>query len=237
MSPLWRPESRVGLCPDRLVTAQAVHPVSDDGIAQISELANRNRLGVVLSNHLVRYAVLPWKEALVSERDWHAYARHAFESTYGSVAADWRIRTCPTGARAPRVACAVDASLIESLRAIKGVASIQPYLVAAFNLRRRAFSAPHAWFVLHEPGRLMLALIAQGTWQRIRVRQAGPDWRSTLADLLERELVDATEDALDVAFASTEDELPSRVGRFRIVDLSLPRGTASATRSQLMALH
>jgi hypothetical protein len=91
--------------------------------------------------------------------------------------------------------------------------------------------------VLQEPGRLTLGLIAQGTWRRIRVRQAGPEWRSSLADLLERELADAGDDALDVAFACSEDELPSHVGRFRIVDVSLPRGNKSAVRSRVMALH
>jgi len=234
---LWRTELRVGLCPDRLVTAHAVHRVSGDGVAQLRELTKRSRFCVVLSNHLVRYAVLPPKEALASARDWEAYARHTFETTYGNSAADWRIRVCGTGRHAPRVACGVDGGLIDSLRAIAGVVSVQPYLMAAFNARRKAVTAEEGWFVLHEQGRLTIALIGRDGWRRIRVRQATPDWPGMLADLLERELAGGEEAAPEVAFACTEDELPTRLGRFRVVDLSLPRGAQAEARDRIMVLH
>jgi hypothetical protein len=237
VSPLWRSELRVGFCPDRLVTAQTVHRVQTDGIAQLKELAKGSRLCVVLSNHLVRYAVLPWNEALASKRDWEAYARHTFETTYGTAVSEWRIRACGTGRRAPRVACAVDGALIDSLRAIPGVVSIQPYLMTAFNARRAAFGAEGGWFVLHEEGRLALALIGKGGWRRVRVRQAAAGWPGMLADLLERELAGDEEDALGLAFACTEDELPARLGRFQVVDLSLSRRGTREGRDCIMALH
>lgn len=144
-------------------------------------------LEVVLSNYLVRYAVLPWSAALVSDDEWMAYARHTFTVTYGSDAADWRIQLCGSGRRKTRVACAADAALLDTLAGVKRVVSIQPHLMAAFNARRGEFGKEPGWFVLHEPGRLTLGLVAEGEWKLLRSRRAPEDWRESLDDLLHRE--------------------------------------------------
>lgn len=158
-----------------------------DGVETLASIPGNNALEVILSNHLVRYTVLPWSAALSTERDWMAYAEHIFTSTYGARAAGWRIRICDAGRRRARVACAVEATLLNSIAAMPRVVSIQPHLMSAFNTRRGEFDKDPGWFVLHERGRLTLGLVADGEWKLLRNRAAREDWRETLADLIQRE--------------------------------------------------
>ena len=158
-----------------------------DTAEALRKLPGDSKLEVVLSNHLLRYAVLPWSAALASEDEWMAYARHVFAATYGAEAAGWRIRICDGGRGKSRVACAADAALLDAIAAVERVVSIEPHLVAAFNARRDEFGNEPGWFVLHEPGRLTLALLAEGEWKLLRNRQAPADWRDRLEDLLYRE--------------------------------------------------
>lgn len=154
---------------------------------QVQDIPGHGRITVVLSSHLVRYAVLPWSATLSGESEWMAFARHSFAATYGDAAASWSVRLCPTGRRKPRVACAVEASLLDALGALKNVVSVQPALMAEFNARRREFGEAPGWFVVRERGRLTVGLVAELEWKLVRVRQAQEDWRTRLPDLLARE--------------------------------------------------
>lgn len=171
---LRQPRQRVGFFPG-------------DAADSLRRIPGRARLEVILSNHLVRYAVLPWSAALSSDDDWMAYARHIFDSTYGADAAAWRVQICDGGRGKSRVACAADAALLDSIAGVERVVSIQPHLMAAFNARRGDFGKEPGWFVLHETGRLTLGLVADGEWKLLRNRQAAEDWRDSLHDLLHRE--------------------------------------------------
>jgi hypothetical protein len=233
---LRRAELRVGLCPDRLVLPDSVNPITGDAASELKKFAAGKRIAVVLSNHFIRYALLHGSNVLKSEQDWAGYAQHQFASTYGSAASAWRIRLCSTGRNGPRLACATEAALLESLRTIPGLVSVQPYLMAAFNSRRRALSKQTAWFVLHERGRLVLCLFIEGVWTRIRARQAEGDWRAGLADSLDREKAALGELQCDRAVVCAEDEVPERVGRYFISDLSVPRRLGADQRPRLMAL-
>lgn len=153
---------------------------------EVAKLPRGERLTVVLAGRLVRYAVLPWSAALGSEDEWLAYARHTLASTYGA-AAGWRVRLSRAERGKARVACAIDESLFDALRALPNVVSIQPGLMPEFNARRRELARGRAWLVLEEPERLTLCLIAEGDWKLIRSRRAGADWRAALPDLLARE--------------------------------------------------
>jgi hypothetical protein len=158
-----------------------------DTAERLRQVPGEARLEVILSNHLLRYAVLPWSPALVSGDEWMAYARHVFGNTYGSDAASWRVRICDGGRGKARIACAADAALLDSIAAVERVVSIQPHLMTAFNARRGDFGKAPGWFVLHEPGRLTLGLVADGEWKLLRNRQAPENWRDSLHDLLHRE--------------------------------------------------
>lgn len=249
MSPLPLNELRVGLCPDRLIIARfrrgllrrrlvahEVRPVNADPVGELWQLAAGSRLSVILSNHFVRYAVLPWSATLVSEREWSAFALHSFVTTYGEVARTWDIRVCTAGRQKPAVACAVDRGLIESLRRIPGLVSIEPHVMAAFNARRTALPGASLWFVLQERGRVTLSLIFKGKWRFIRNRQAASGWQEALADLLDREAAGCADARTDCVMVCSEDPAPEHAGRYRLLDHALPRNADPALRQITMAL-
>lgn len=236
MSLLRRAELRVGLCPERLVLRDRI--VAGTGLDEFRVLAPRRApLVAILSNHFVRYAVLPASSDLVSEAEWLAYARHEFATTYGSASADWDIRICATGRAGPKVASAVDRALLESLRKVPALVSVQPYLMAAFNARRKVLRRSTSWFVLQEPGRVTLALFTGGVWQLIRTRQVQEDWRDRLPDLLDRETAASGQPFCERVVICCEEAVPPRLGRYEIHDATVLRDADRAARSYVMALH
>lgn len=236
MSLLRRAELRLGLCPARIVLRdQILATTTLDALK--GAVGRRAAAAVILSNHFVRYIVLPPTNDLGSEAEWMAYAAHEFAATYGNESAGWRIRICATGRCEPRVACAVDSALLDSLRDVPGVVSVQPYLMAAFNARRGTLRGKTGWFVLQEPGRLTVSLFREGIWKVIRTRQIPGDWRPLLADLLDRETAASGEPYCDRVVICCEEEIPAELGRYRVCDASLPSRVRSELRPYIMALN
>lgn len=132
------------------------------------------KVTVVLSNHFVRYAVVPWSDALGTPAEEEAYVRHHFVKIHGERAKTWLLRSSESAAGAPRLASAVDAGLIEALgkRFPKGgkarLASVQPQLMSKFNEWRGLVPAQGAWLVLAEPDRACVALHAGGRWRAVQ---------------------------------------------------------------------
>ncbi|MFA7316435.1 MAG: hypothetical protein WC029_02595 [Sulfuricella sp.] len=147
---------------------------------------------LILSNHFMRYALVPWSEALSNDAEQMSHAQHCFRQAYGEAAANWELRLSPAPAGMPQLASAVDVRLLQALRQIftrAGVAlqSVQPQLMAAYNNCRSRLQDRSAWLVLVEPGCLCLALLQQGRWASVRSMRIGADWREQLPQLLERE--------------------------------------------------
>lgn len=147
---------------------------------------------VILSNHFLRYVLVPWSDSLGEHAEQLAYARHCFAEVYGETAQHWEIRLSPGEEGEPQLASAVDQRLLSSLRQILErhairLVSIQPHLMAAWNgvypmLRRRT-----AWLAVVEPGKLCLGLLRQGSWQRLRSLRIGAAWPAEMPRILERE--------------------------------------------------
>lgn len=231
--PWWR-ELRVGIAPGRLILRGSVHAVNDPAV-ELKSVGTRARLAVVLSNHFARYAVLPWSAALGSEDDWHAFARHNFAAVYGAGAAAWTIRVSSAGRGFARVACAIDTALLDSLRAVGSVASIQPYLMAAFNRRARSLDSTSAWFVIQESGCLTACLVQERQWRLVRNRRVNGSWHEALSHLLERERA-ASDGTLrcDRVLLYAESMPPSALGEYRLTDTTLPRGASPDSRACAM---
>lgn len=158
---------------------------------------------VILSNHFMHYAMVPWSESLSSEAEELAYAKHCFSQLYGAAAGSWELRMSQDFAGAPEFASALDGQLLQALRAIFATAkvklsSVQPYLMTAYNNCHASLANQDAWFVLHEQGSLCLGLIQQGHWSSVRTIKVGGDWLERLPEILDREVclseLDATTD-------------------------------------------
>ena len=219
MSLLWRNHLRIGLCADRLLLAeyrrglkpskaqQQVLPVQQsasgpewraavDALAEVLANAKRPEASIVLADQFVRYVLLPPNEALKSDEQWLALARHRFAAIYGAGAAAWDVKVTETSPTGPRIACALERELLEALArnataAGAALVSVQPFLVAAFNRlnekTRKMLGDGTCWLVVEEPGRLTLALLLRGVWTAIRSRRIDAHWQMVLPQILERE--------------------------------------------------
>jgi hypothetical protein len=201
VSLLWRNKQlRIGLAPDRVYVSgqKAIELPSNDGswTAAVQALEGlkgmKGEASVVLADQFVRYTLLPWNETLKSAEQWNALASHRFTTLHGPKAGEWQINVAETAPMGPRLACAVDRSMIQRLAEMfvkvnVRLASVQPFLVAAFNRIRKTVGNGSCWIVVEEPGRLTLSLIQRGQWVAIRTRRADKSWRNVLPEMLERE--------------------------------------------------
>jgi len=139
---------------------------------------------VVLSNQFVRYAIVPWSNALGSAAEEDAYIRHHFAKIHGERAKAWSLRATESAAGAPRLASAIDSALLAAIREAlqekpaARLISIQPQLMSKFNQWRSAIPAGGAWLVLAEPDRACVALHAEGRWRSVQNGKGA--WRALL---------------------------------------------------------
>jgi hypothetical protein len=215
---LWPDEIRIALCRDRAILARlpgwrgrnpvAKHvqacesaprgdwrPALRAAVDALGELGwRKGRVTVILSNEFVRYHPVPWHDRLGDDKERTAYARHLFEEVHGDAVNGWDLRVSQGQYRAAGLASAVDRGLVESLEtgiqeAGLGLASIQPYLMSAFNQWRNAMDEASCCFVLVERGRLCLALIRGCDWVGVRNLPFEEDAGSAAAqERIDREL-------------------------------------------------
>jgi hypothetical protein len=141
---------------------------------------------VVLSNHFARYIIVERQEGATLEEEL-ALARFHFTKIHGERVKGWEVRLSRAGG-GPRLACAIDASVLERLKACfpksgkARLVSVQPALMAAYNAARKRIPREGAWLLLSEPGRSCLARIAAKGWGSVH---NGPD--ADWEQLIERE--------------------------------------------------
>ncbi|TMH42305.1 MAG: hypothetical protein E6H54_14355 [Betaproteobacteria bacterium] len=197
MSPLFPERLLVGLAPAELTVGAKRYPCDPAFGAEpwhgaLEALKGitfpRARVTVVLSNHFVRYSLVPWSAALATPAEEAAYLRHHFAKIHGERAKGWVFRASEGPRGEPRLASAVDAELVAAIRALfaKGgpakLVSVQPALMHVFNGARASVPQPAgAWLVIAEPDRACIALHANGAFRA--VQNAKGEWRT----LLERE--------------------------------------------------
>ena len=217
MSPLWRDQLNIVLCPDRVVLvrqgrglrprvvdkqilrcapATPGEPAWAHALAALKNMLEAQKNGadarLILSNHFVRYTVVPWSDELANEEEQAAFVRHRYTQVYGDACNDWAMLLSNGSAGVPRLASAIDRTLLDAARGIFAgpkirLRSLQPYLMAAFNHWRREFANGDAWLALAEPGRLCLALLHQGQWHSVRTRHVGPALSAELPLILDQE--------------------------------------------------
>jgi len=149
---------------------------------------------VELSNHLVRYTVLPWVAGLHGG-DALAYARERFSAVYGPDAAAMSVCLDAGLHGAPRIAAAVDTALIESLRtetAGKGLrlVSVRPSLVGELARCEAMIDAASGWFVQAGADRLCLLRFAGSVWCGVLNVRSDAD-ATELPALIEQDAVSA----------------------------------------------
>lgn len=210
---------KMALCPDRVILARLSHGLhsrllakrivacSEAGAAPgwqpavtvlrevLKEQEWQQATGtLVISNHFVRYLLVPWNDQLSSPEEWRAMVQHCFHQVYGEVAEHWECRWSGGGYGMPLIASAIDPELLAALHQLAqetGIKldSVQPYLMAAFNYWRRRMVSDNGCFLLTEPGRAGLACFHDGQWGGLVFEPLPDDAAAALPDLLQRMLL------------------------------------------------
>jgi hypothetical protein len=212
VSPLWRDEVGAYLSPYRLClvrmkrgvrpTQAAEHEMRFEGVkgdswsAAVEAFATLlaqppwtgARTRIVIADHWVRYAIVPWVAALNSADERLAHGRQLLTSLYGEAVAEWDLCMSEAPPNASRVICAVPRDLIAALRAAcaaqgSALTSLQPQLVAAYETWRSSLPHSNAWFVSIEQGSLAAARLGSNGWDRVHGVRIGSDWMRELKRL------------------------------------------------------
>jgi hypothetical protein len=158
-----------------------------------SEGMSQADVSVTVSNHFVRFTVLPWSE-VVSDQDWQALAQHQFRTIYGDGALEWATTIAWQGPERPVVACAMPKELLDRIDAtVRGAGSklrsVSPYFVTAFNFCRGRLPGEGCWFGVVEAGRFTFGGIEQETWLSMASRRVTGDGAPQLSQMLEQEVL------------------------------------------------
>lgn len=212
MSPLWRDEIGIYLAPHKLALtrlARGVRPRSVGEANWSNELEDDTHwsnslhaldalLGkaewqgavarIVVSDHWVRYAMVPFSDVLTGAAERQAHARHVLNGIYGEVVSQWVVTLADSRPGRAQVACALPAQLLEELQTILmrhriPLRSLQPQLVSAYNHWRNRLPEGGAWFVSIEQGSLAAARLGSGNWDRVHSVRIGADWAVELRRL------------------------------------------------------
>ncbi len=170
---------------------------------------------VVLSNHFVRYALIPWSDLLTDQQEELLFAEHTFRQMYGNEAANWEFRVSQNDAGKSQVASAVDKKLLNALRELAdkhsiSLDSVQPLLMLAYNQSRAQLDRTDAWLVVVEQNYLCLSLLKDGQWVWVRTLRSSDNWAQDLPEQLDREAFLADADVRNVFISSAQHvSLPS----------------------------
>jgi len=155
---------------------------------------------VVLSNHFVRYAVIPWNTGLSGSSERQAYLTHCFYLIFGDAMKNRDLRMADSGFGKSTIASAVSNDLVRALhdafqQANMRLAAIYPHLPLAMNQslklhKKRSLSQLNSfWFVVVQNDRLCLALIENRSWRVVKNVLVGNDVSRQITALIQREMI------------------------------------------------
>ncbi len=126
------------------------------------------RARVLLSNALVRYALIPASDHVFTVADETALAQLRFQQVHGS-ADEWEVRLGNMLSGRGQVAAALERGFLQSLAQILAPAQlrssvIEPFLMRGLNRARPHIAERDFWFAQAEPGLLVLAHVRAGNW-------------------------------------------------------------------------
>lgn len=154
-------------------------------------MRSRLRLDVVVSDQLMRYQVLSWQPGIVSRADWRAYAMNTLVAVYGEMARSWSLRIEVVPPKRESLACALDTTLIDALRAVAAeslsrLVSVRPNFIVRFGQRRTAMQGNHFWFGTLEDRHVCLGAMHKGRWVALRNEAAPDGWQAALPGMVQR---------------------------------------------------
>lgn len=146
-------------------------------------------LRLVLSNHWLRFAIVPWSDALTRPAERLALAQGVMEEIYGDAGSQLDIRISEAGYRKPALAAALPLSARQQLQALAlelslPLLSLQPLLMQAFAPYAGQLKGSDSAFACLEPGKLTVLTIARGKWQSVQTRSLSFSGEPLVAPML-----------------------------------------------------
>lgn len=127
---------------------------------------------LVISNHLVRYALIPWHADLAGQAERQAFLRHSFLLHYGDAASSWDLRMSDAGIHQHALASGIEQALLHDVQHVfthAGVTlqALYPHLMVAVN-HSRPYLSDDCWLAVVESGRACMALLHNGYWLSVK---------------------------------------------------------------------
>lgn len=219
MSPLWRDQLRIFLYPDKVTIVRVrkgLRPKEESRQSipcePVAELApwfaplntlmqwlgetkpQKTDVTVILSNHFVRYCLLPWSAEIGSAEEEMVFARIHFEKIFGDVVSQWSLRVSDAPYQSSRLASAVDQELLTGLAEVfekseVRLVSIQPYLMWCMNDCCLPLKNQKGLFLLVEQGKACLMRFDEKAVVDIKAIVLQEDVLEELTALLQREML------------------------------------------------
>jgi len=185
-------------------------PVAALGDA-LATLPRGTRCRVIVSSAFARYALVPFSATLVDRQANEVLAGHVFRHIYGEQAQAWACRVAPAAAGEKRMACALDAALLDAIESAARdsglvLEQIEPALIAAFNGARSRLPGS-CWFAAAEADRIALALLCDGRWVHLAAERGVGEPLAYLARMLVRE-------SLLIGADAAQRDVPCWIARF-----------------------
>jgi hypothetical protein len=144
--------------------------------ALVQPVRHALRADVVVGATHARLFVLPFASALNSEARWTAYASSRFTEIFGETTAGWWLRVVPERPGRPRLVAALPSKLMGTLESLlgRGLRSVRiDTLIRLDELRHREARFTGA-LIDAGPRHALVALMVDGTLQRLRLRRVVP---------------------------------------------------------------
>jgi hypothetical protein len=160
----------------------------------LNKVTAKKKISVVLSNQYVRYLVLPALPILTKKKGIADFAKHAFMEAFGEASAHWTIVVNPFNHGKSLLVCATPTQLIQQLQTkcqqLKfKLNTIQPYLMAGFNLIRKKSRHTLSCLVQVESDGFLIALIAEQSWVRVVYFKQTLTSAAMLKQIIQREML------------------------------------------------
>lgn len=154
-----------------------------DLLHQHKNLLANQKIKLIISNHFMRFTVLPWQDGVPARQDWLALANHAFRQQYGAAADNWQLRVSLSGYGQASIASAIDQTLYEGLMDCAhelgfSWQAIEPLMMRLLNQDK---SSQATWLLIAEPQHLLLCEAQNDQFHRFSVASPPAGQEATFA--------------------------------------------------------
>lgn len=217
MSQLWRDQLHVFFAPERVDLVRSARGRKPTNIANITakcnqkpgrlqwelplhqlanmlESAQKSEMTVTISNHFIRYIVLPPENEITTPDEVFAYAGFRMREVYAERVNDWILSVSAWSPSRGAICAAISRELMAKLQELAlrhkiKLIGIVPYLVSAFDQWHNLFDDKRNYFVLVETGRFCIALLNNNIWQNIRNQRILHNVEEELLAALDQEAI------------------------------------------------